>query len=116
MSYPKLKGLKAKATPKKRYGSMNKTEARWAEELEAYRTAGTILRWDFEPEKLRLADGAYYSPDFRVIENDLSITFYEVKGFRREAAIVRIKVAADQHPYVFKMVYWKNKQWLVEEV
>lgn len=116
MGIPGLKGLKAKARPKKRYGTMNKTEGKWSKVLDEMMATGAIVRWDFEPEKLRLADGAYYTPDFRVILSDLTIEFHEIKGFMREAAAVRLKVAADQHPYVFKLIRWKNKQWKVEEV
>lgn len=113
MGIPMLKRLKAKAA-KPRYGKMNGLESRWAKCLDEQMATGAIVRYDFEPEKLRLADGAYYTPDFRVILNDLTIVFDECKGFRREAAIVRLKVAADQHPYVFRLITWKNKQWKVE--
>ena len=82
----------------------NKTERAYAQHLEFHRVAGDILRWDFEPEKLRLADLTYYTPDFRVIYPDGTIEFHEVKGFMRDDAMVKIKVAAEQHPYRFVMV------------
>lgn len=111
----KLSSLRAaprgKGRVKTRYGQMNKLEARYAGLLDEMMATGAIIRWDFEPEKLRLADGAYYTPDFRVVANDLTIEFHECKGFMREAAHVRLKVAADQHPYVFRLVRWVNKQW-----
>jgi len=109
VSFPKLK-----ATLKPRYGKMNGLETRWAQHLDLQLTAGKILHWAFEPEKFRLADGAYYTPDFRVILPDGTIRFDECKGFRREAAIVRLKVAADQHPYQFQLVKWVKKQWVIE--
>lgn len=115
MGIPGLKKLKA--TLKPRYGKMNKTEARYAAYLDSLKgQVGELVRWDFEPEKLRLADGAYYTPDFRVITWTGTVEFHEVKGFMREAAAVRLKVAADRHPYVFRLVRWKDKGWEVETV
>ena len=95
---------------------MNKLEARYAEELENRRWAGLIQRWDYEAVKLRLADGAFYTPDFRVVDREGFVEMHETKGFMREAALVRLKVANNLHPYVFKLVRWEPKQktWLVE--
>jgi len=57
--------------------SMNKLESAFSGWLEHERLAGCILRWDFEPEKLRLADRTYYTPDFRVVNHDGQIIMYE---------------------------------------
>jgi MT-A70 len=64
---------------------MNKLEARFAERLRLMQRSGQIARWDLQPEKLRLADCTYYEPDFRVINNDGEVVFYETKGFMRRA-------------------------------
>jgi hypothetical protein len=93
---------------------MNQLETRWAAELELRRQVGQIARWDFEPEKLRLADRTYYTPDFRVLLNDGTVEFHETKGFWEEDARVKFKVAAEQHPYTFKAIRWVKKQWEVE--
>lgn len=112
----KLSDLKprvtGKAQGKKAPAGMNKLERRYADHLEMLRsTHSDIERWDYEPEKLRLAEGAWYTPDFRIIFKDGTVEFHETKGFMREAAHVRLKVAADQHPYIFRLVRWVNKQW-----
>ena len=90
---------------------MNQTEAAYAKYLEGLRIGRIIHRWDFEPVKLRLADRTYYSPDFRVILPDGTIEFHEVKGFWRDDARVKIKVAAAQHPYVFVAVQKAASGW-----
>lgn len=83
----------------------NKTELLYAAaELRPRLLAGEIKRYDFEVERLRLADNTFYTPDWRVVMADDTIEFHEVKGFLREAAFVRIKVAAELHPYRFVMV------------
>lgn len=91
--------------------AMNGTERRYAELLETQRRNGEILRWDFESVKLRLADLTYYTPDFRVILLDGTEEFHEVKGFWRDDARIKIKVAAEQHPYRFVAVSLVKKEW-----
>ena len=101
--------------------AMNRTEQAWSKELSLRQTAGEIIRLDFEPEKLRLADNTFYTPDFRVVMADGTIEFHEVKGsnyqgyYCRDDAKVKIKVAAEQHPYKF-MIVWKtrNGEWVSE--
>lgn len=80
---------------------MNKTEAAYAGYLEARKTDCDILWWRYEPMKFRLADGSYYTPDFGVLTRDCLFELHETKGFWREAARVRIKVAAELFPFRF---------------
>lgn len=70
-----------------------------------------MQEWSYEAIRLRLADGAWYMPDFRVIMPDGTEEYHEVKGFWREAARVRIKVAAEHHPYVFRAVIGPPDRW-----
>lgn len=89
----------------------SKDEELYGEILEGRKLRGEILDHSFQPQKFRLGDGSWYTPDFRVIENDRLITFVEVKGgVIREAARVRFLVAADLHPYRFVMTYHEPKK------
>lgn len=92
-------------------GEMNKTEAAFASEvLEPLKWAGKLKDYKYESIKLRLASGAWYTPDFDCYRIDGWLMFYEVKGFIREASLVRIKVAAEQHPqHKFVMVFKRKK-------
>lgn len=76
-----------------------KYDSKWEEQysvvLEARKRAGMIRDYRLKPFRLRLADGSFYTPDFMVVTNDDMIELHEVKGFWREAAKVRIKVAAE---------------------
>lgn len=111
---PSRRPASERAEPAKkrtRRGAMNKTEAGYAMELEARKLAGEIAWFAFEAIKLRLADGAWYTPDFAVLRvvGDLqdhdALEFHEVKGgFIREAALVRLKVAASMYPFRFLLV------------
>lgn len=86
---------------------MNKTETAYSELLELRRLSGEIVDYRFEGLKLRLADGAWYKPDFFVVFPG-HIELHEVKGFWREAARVRVKVAAELYP-AFKFIAIKRR-------
>lgn len=92
--------VKAKRNP----FDMNGLEEAYALHLIARAERGEIAAWSFHVEKLRLADGAWYTPDFRVVLSDGAVEFHETKGFMREAARLRLLVAADRHPYRFVLV------------
>jgi hypothetical protein len=58
-----------------------------------------VDRAEFEGLRIKLAPGSWYKPDFFVLLRCGRIELHEVKGRWREAARVRIKVAARLHPY-----------------
>ena len=90
------------------FAGMNGTERDFAVLLEAKRRNGDIASWRFEPVTLTLARGSGYTPDFMVIGTDGSVEFAETKGFWREAARVRIKVAATLFPEFTLIAYRKR--------
>lgn len=81
---------------------MNRTEVAYARVLHLRKLAGEILHYEFEAITFRLADRSTYTPDFYVVENDLTLTFYEVKGsaaFKLDAVgRVKLKQAAKERP------------------
>lgn len=98
---------------------MNKTEAAYAAHLELRRIAGEILSWKFNCVRLKIATGkkaAFYKGDFFVELASGYFEVHETKGFWREAARVRIKVAAGLYPYFrFVAVERKGGGWEFEE-
>lgn len=98
---------------------MNGIETSYSNRLEFLRRTGEVLWWRFEPMKLRLADGSYYKPDFGVLTKAGQFELHETKGFWREAARVRIKVAASLFPFRFIAITARRKKdgggWKVEE-
>lgn len=82
-------------------GQMNRTEAAYADHLEAQRVAGKVLWWKFEGLKLRLADNTFYTPDFAVMTAARTLEVHEVKGHWADDARVKIKVAAELYPLRF---------------
>ena len=95
-------------------GTMNRTEAAYAQLLEAMKQRGELLWYRFEGLKLRLADATFYSPDFAVMTADGTIECHEVKGHWRDDARVKIKVAADQYPFRFVAVTRDGGTWSFE--
>ena len=57
--------------------------------------------------------GAVYTPDFSVLVPDAErVEYREVKGYRREASIVRLKAAALRYPdFRFVLVTKVNGDW-----
>ena len=80
---------------------MNVLETRFVTEyLEPLRLAGELQWWEFEPMRFRIGSSAFYRPDFVVVDGIGQVLAYETKGVWREAAKVRIRVAADRFPWV----------------
>jgi hypothetical protein len=87
----------------------NKWESAYAAEvLDPLLLTGEIIWYGFEAEKLRLAGKTYYTPDFVVLTKELRKEFVEVKGFVRDDAIAKLKIAAEQFPFRFQMVRKKS--------
>ena len=87
---------------------MNGTEKDYSRHLDMLQRAGSIISWGFEQLKLRLANNTFYTPDFLVVCHN-RILMDEVKGFWRDDARVKIKVAASAYPWMsFRAVTMKR--------
>ncbi|MCD5326746.1 DUF1064 domain-containing protein [Chromobacterium piscinae] len=100
-------------------GTMNQTEAAYAQHLEHRKFAGELVWYRFEGIKLRLADNTFYTPDFAVMLANGQMEMHEVKGRWMDDARAKIKIAADQYPFRFIAVMARTKRagggWDVEE-
>lgn len=94
---------------------MNKLETRYYKYLDS---RPDVLEVYYEPFKLRLGKDwkTTYAPDFLIMKKDLTLEVHETKGFWRDDARVKIKVAANLYP-IFKWVgvtLRKGKWWYEE--
>lgn len=80
---------------------MNATEAEFEKLFLGTRPHG------FEEITLRLGDDCRYTPDFWYLDDDDVFCFAEVKGFWRDDAKVKLRVAADRFP-MFRFVAWRR--------
>ena len=92
------------ATGKLKNPDMNRTEAAYALVLEARRQAGEVAWWEFEGITMKLADDTRYTPDFAVMLANGEMEMHETKGFMRDDAWVKLKIAAKQFPFRFWLV------------
>ncbi len=109
------------SAPKEPGDGMNKTERAFYDMVMISSEVFRVLR---EPLKFRLAGRTWYTPDFAVwprfpcVEHDVRLTFVEVKGFMRDDASVKLKLAAD----LFSCWRWLlvrragRHEWSVREV
>ena len=96
---------------------MNKLEASFADVLDSRKANGEIALWKYESIKFILADRTTYTPDFFVMLPDGRIEFYETKGFMRDDANVKLKVAASMFcMFRFYLVKYDKKQWKITKV
>jgi len=91
-----------KRTQSHTQGEMNKTEssyARWLDmqKAESFPLSQRVAAWVFEGLKLELARRTWYTPDFLVYYADGRTEVHEVKGYWRDDARVKIKVAAEKY-------------------
>jgi len=67
--------------------------------------------------KFRLAYNTHYTPDFVFVNFNGELEAHETKGFMRDDAAVKIKVAARSFPIVkFVLVTRKNKEWIWQAI
>lgn len=105
---------------------MNKLEAAFYAYLCAARPAGQVFS---QAITFKLGNGVRFTPDFMVMadatnehENPVTeLIAYETKGFMRDDAAVKIKVAAALYPQIrFHLVTKRRKAqgggWAIEEV
>lgn len=96
---------------------MNRTEAAYADQLKLLERAGEIAWFEFDAIKLRLAPATFYTPDFFVMRSDGVLEVHEVKGTSRggpwveDDAAVKIKVASEKYPFLFRMVWKVGSDW-----
>jgi hypothetical protein len=78
----------------------NKTEQAYMDEIESAKRDGLVQWYGFERIKFRLADKTFYTPDFLMMLADGTLRVVEVKGHWEDDARVKIKVAAEQYPFI----------------
>lgn len=121
MSRSRSKPFARASRPRKQAGVMNQTEAKYAEILEMRRAAGQVVAFWYERHTYRLADDTRLTPDFVVLLADGSLEVHEVKGeWVEEDSLVKLKVFADQFPYLVKLAKLRSKKnggaWEITEM
>jgi len=90
-------------------------EADYAERLDLDRC---VIRWYYEPLKLRIAE-QWYSPDFMVVLAGGAVEFHETKGVHRgrERGIAKLNAVAALYPmFVFVLVERSGGNWKTRRI
>lgn len=108
MTYGNFKrgGIGKRRTP----GTMNGLEAEFSRELTRRVNAGELLWWKFEGITLKLAPDTRLTCDFATQFPGGEIVLYETKGFMRDDANVKLKVASEAFPFRIIVVYKRAKK------
>ena len=107
-----MSGVSLKPTP----GPMNGWEAEHARDLDLRILAGEIVAYAFETFRFEIAAGRVYIPDFVVLYK-YGFGVHEVKGFKRDDAMVKLAVAARAYPDInFSLWTKESGPWTVEAV
>lgn len=89
---------------------LNKLEVAWLRELRLLFPAEAI---GVQSITLKLGNDTRYTPDFWTVDVNGQLTFWETKGFFRDDAKVKIKIAARQFRYFrFVLVEKKKGEWI----
>ncbi len=97
-------------------GTMNQTEEQYSQVLQSRLDAGEIIRWDYERITFTLSHsrpgvkGQRYTPDFCVMLPDGTLEFHEIKGFRDEKNMNKLKTAGEMFPFQFWLVTKRLKR------
>ena len=83
----------------------SKWEATYAKYLDGLLAGGLIKAWAYEPERFVLGSRCSYLPDFRITTNEWELVYVEVKGYNRQAGMIKWKTAANMNQHaMFIMV------------
>lgn len=103
----------------------NALEANFAKYLDLLQKGGLVGEWWYEPIKWWVLSG-WYTADFAALfksATDLGkgivigpdeLVFFETKGFRRKAEIMRLKTANEIYPFKFILVSSDSHGWCFE--
>lgn len=117
--------VKVKPRIRQNAAGLNKTEQAFFDYMRSQRPCDRVLSQSIT---LRLGNGVRYTPDFiRIIdatnEHERTVSeiyAYEVKGFMRDDAAVKLKVAASLYPWIRFHLVTKRKgaggEWDIQEV
>jgi hypothetical protein len=103
-----------KAKPNADESKLNKLESAWLAVL----CADITLAWvGVHALTFKIGDDCRYTPDFIALNLDGELIAYETKGFMRDDARVKLKVAARMFPFVgFVLVERKAGAWICTEI
>jgi len=94
--------------------TMNKLEQAWFEKIKQDLFTAKVY---VQAMKFKLCNGVTYCPDFVVVQHAGHMICYETKGFMRDDAAIKIKMAAKEFPNFTWILAWKeSNEWKTQTI
>lgn len=78
-----------------------------------------IKSWEYEPDTFefeKIKRGSrFYTPDFKIFENDGSVIYHEVKGWMDEKSATKLKRMAKYYPEIKIILIDKDAYYAIAE-
>lgn len=94
-------------------------EANYARYLNFLQREGSIEHWEYEPdtfEFIGIKRGTrFYTPDFKVFNNDARVEYHEVKGYVSPKHKTQMRRMARYFPNIKVVVIGKEEYWAIAQ-
>ena len=93
-------------------------EANYARYLSFLVSNGEILGWEYEPDTFEFPvkrGNIAYTPDFKIINNDGSVEYHEVKGYMDKDSAVKLKRMEKYYPTIKVVVIGKDEYTMLKK-
>jgi hypothetical protein len=88
-------------------------EANWARYLNLLKSTARIKSWAYEPKTFKFRgirwSPRFYTPDFRVVNQDDSVEFHEIKGWMDPRSIKTLRRMATHYPKIRIVLIQKDE-------
>ena len=92
-------------------------EANWARYLNWLISVGEIKKWEYEVDTFKFENikrgSRFYTPDFKVTNNDGSVEYHEVKGYMDQKSETKLKRMSKYYPDVKIILIDKEQYYAV---
>jgi hypothetical protein len=125
-------GRGGRAKGRKKENEMNRTEARFAQQLELRRQVGEIVWWTFEGLTFRIGERCFYTPDFDIMLSSCELQCIDTKGtqtktsksgriyetdYTEDDARVKLAACASLYPIAFYIAFEDaTGNWITRQV
>lgn len=94
-------------------------EANYARYLNWLISIGEIFKWEYEPDTYEFPvkrGSRFYTPDFKVFNNDNSVDYHEIKGYMDPRSATKLKRMAKYYPEIKVILISKDEYYSIQSV
>ena len=120
MRWPQTRSRRGRGGKREDLGGLyvrSSWEANYARYLQWLVGQGEIASWEYEPDTFEFEaikrGTRFYTPDFKITNNDGTIEYHEIKGYMDDRSRVKLKRMAKYYPDVPLMVIGKDAYYAI---